>query len=120
MSAQGAVVALPRETEVHRRHYRLPPAGIRALTPSEHRAMRALIRHGYYQAVADQLGVSIQTVKNQLSTAMRKLGVHTGVQAVVIYDRFLRDAPFPAVDRRLPGDRRAGRDRRSGQERRAP
>ena len=44
-------------------------------TPREHRLVRAIVRGRTNREIADELGVSEQTVKNQLSVVFQKFDV---------------------------------------------
>ena len=56
-------------------------SGAGALTPAERRTLAAYAESGDYQAVADLLGLSLFTIRNQLSTAYRALGVTSAIDA---------------------------------------
>lgn len=49
------------------------------ITPAEKRALAALTRFGNIKKVAIELGVSPNTVKTQLKSAYRKLGVDNNI-----------------------------------------
>ena len=53
------------------------------LTPRERQIVRAVARGLTNRAIAAELRISQQTVKNQLSTLYQKLGVTSRVQLVV-------------------------------------
>lgn len=52
------------------------------LTPQQRAAVLAYGRLGDQRLVADELGIAMQTVKNHLSDAYRRLGVESGPQAI--------------------------------------
>lgn len=89
--------------------------GVQALTAREREILEAYIRVGLHKLVAEELGITLQTVKNAATNTFAKLGCRSITQACVIYDRHARGfaAPtWPVVDRRRPDDRRTGRERR--------
>ncbi|QZY53514.1 helix-turn-helix transcriptional regulator [Leucobacter tenebrionis] len=53
-----------------------------ALTPAERRVLDALTLHTTTAEVADSLGVSLNTVKTQLRSVFRKLGVSSRDEAI--------------------------------------
>jgi DNA-binding CsgD family transcriptional regulator len=69
-----------------------PPVG-RPLTVREAQLLACYGRTGHHQGVADELGISLSTVKNHLSAIYRKLGASGAIEA------------FTALGwLRLPGD----------------
>lgn len=96
--------------------------GPTSLTPAEHEVIRGMIRLGRQQAVAHELGRSLQNVKNHMSHIIAKLDAENGLQAAVLYDRWQRDGgqqTWPDVDRRASTDRRH-HERRQGERRATP
>ena len=80
----------------------------RSLTPREIEVVEAYIRLGTRKAVAYELRLSPNTVRNYHSNIMRKLGVESITQACVAVDRQLRAVTWPEIERRTgPSDRRA-------------
>ena len=80
-----------RAAEIIERH-ELPTAEVRAfltapLTAAEQEVMRALRDGLSRQATAEQLFVSVNTVKSQLSSAYRKLGVTNRTDALTRFGR---------------------------------
>lgn len=80
-----------RAAEIIGRHT-LPTAEVRAflsapLTPAEHEVMRALRDGLSRQAMAEQLFISVNTVKSQLRSAYRKLGVTNRTDALARFNR---------------------------------
>ena len=53
-----------------------------ALTPQEIRIVRMLAAGDSYKEVADQLGISVNTVRNYIRSIYEKLQVHTKSEAV--------------------------------------
>lgn len=67
----------------------LPPVAARpALTPAERRVLDALGGHPSTAAVAEALGVSPNTVKTQLKSVFKKLGVNSRDEAVAVATQF--------------------------------
>lgn len=69
-----------------------------APTRAEADALRAYLDAGSVKGAAHRLGLSEQTVKNQLATLRRRLGVDTTAQAVAALRLRLQDV---ALERRL-------------------
>lgn len=60
------------------------------LTPRETAVLRALVDHSSHTALATELNVSVNTVKSQLRSVYRKLGVSTRDEAIAVaLDRHL-------------------------------
>lgn len=71
------------------------------LTPQQRAAVLAYGRLGDTRLVADQLGITFQTVKNHLADAYRRLGVTSGAQAVYVLmggDRSALEVPETSND----------------------
>ncbi|WP_255572629.1 helix-turn-helix transcriptional regulator [Leucobacter tenebrionis] len=62
--------------------FRAPMLARPALTPAERRVLDALTLHTTTAEVADSLGVSLNTVKTQLRSVFRKLGVSSRDEAI--------------------------------------
>jgi DNA-binding NarL/FixJ family response regulator len=54
------------------------------LTPRELEVLRLLATGATNQGIADELGISAQTTKTHVQKVMKKLGVHSRLQAVVL------------------------------------
>ena len=61
-----------------------PPISLPDLTPRERQVLVALLRSPSYQEIADELHVSKDTVKTQLRSVYRKLGVGSREAAIAI------------------------------------
>lgn len=74
----------------------------------------AIVDHAGNDQAAAALGITVQTVKNHLSSVMQRLGASTRTHAVVLMWPVLKDAwPEPPKVWRAGGpDRRAGYERR--------
>lgn len=92
--------------------------GIDELTPREREVLDAIIQYGLYKEVAYQLSCTEQTVKNHISSILRKTGRDKILQVCVEYALWKRNSTWPTVDRRSAFSRRSGRERRSGTDRR--
>lgn len=75
------------------------PRDFEALSPREREILRLMPTAGSNQRLANELGISPQTVKNHLASIHRKLGVATTGQAVVLFDRW-EHGRTPATVRR--------------------
>ena len=60
----------------------LPPSSSRDLTPHEIRILRLLVDGYHYQTAADELGVTVNTVRFHLRRIYEKLEVHSKSEAV--------------------------------------
>jgi two-component system nitrate/nitrite response regulator NarL len=60
------------------------PPPVPRLTPRQREIVAALLDGCSNKAIAQRLGVSDQTIKNQLSTLYRKLGVANRLELVVL------------------------------------
>jgi DNA-binding CsgD family transcriptional regulator len=67
-----------------RLHDLMAPAKGGALSPREREVLFLLATGHGNDAIAEELGLSPQTVKTQLKVAMRKLGARTRVEAVAL------------------------------------
>lgn len=62
------------------------------LTKREGEALSALIEHGSSKASGTALGVTDKTIEALVTVAKRRMNLATRVQAVVLWDRWLRDS----------------------------
>jgi DNA-binding NarL/FixJ family response regulator len=62
----------------------------RDLSQREISILRLYPVHGYYQGIADELGLSRNTVKNEVGGILRKLDCASLGQAALLYDRWQR------------------------------
>jgi DNA-binding NarL/FixJ family response regulator len=72
---------------------RLPPASpAHDLTPHEIRILRLLVEGRYYQTAADELGVTVNTIRFHLSRIYEKLQVYLKAEAVskALRERLIR------------------------------
>lgn len=73
------------------------------LTPKQREVLLAYAQLGSQEAVAASMGISVQTIKNHLTQAYRRLGAHGGVHAIYLImggaERL--SAAEPPIDRRL-------------------
>jgi DNA-binding NarL/FixJ family response regulator len=60
----------------------LPASPAHDLTPHEIRILRLLVEGHYYQTAADQLRVSVNTVRTHVRSIYEKLQVHSKAEAV--------------------------------------
>lgn len=60
------------------------PESTRPLTPREREILEQAARGMSNRQIGDELSIAEQTVKNHLSSAMRKLSLHDRTQAVVM------------------------------------
>lgn len=92
---------------------------IEALSVRERELLRAWPELGSNELLAAQMGISVQTVKNHITSIHRKLGVRAIGQAAILFDRweYGRIPRWPDVDRRSGRERRRWH-RRSGRDRR--
>jgi DNA-binding NarL/FixJ family response regulator len=108
--AQGSVYAIPFTERVRRRRRMGDPAsrtGPEALSAREKEVIDTWIRVGANKLVAAELGITEQTVKNYVTSIIRKMEAAGMGQAAIRYDRS-----------RKPRERRSGAERRSGLDRR--
>jgi two-component system, NarL family, nitrate/nitrite response regulator NarL len=77
----GSRVAAAALTTVHRE----VPAPLNLLTPREYRHLALLAGGRGVSEIADHLGVTAKTVRNQMSSIVLKLGVEDRVQAVLLF-----------------------------------
>ncbi len=62
--------------------------GPQALTPRERQVLEAIAAGQTNEAIADQLGISVHTVKTLRARILARLSVHTMVEAVAAYVRW--------------------------------
>jgi DNA-binding NarL/FixJ family response regulator len=68
------------------------PAGGESLTPREQEIIQLLARGYLYKEIADQLGLSVETVRTHLHRIYEKLHVHTRTEAVMkLFGRVARE-----------------------------
>lgn len=91
------------------RGIREPPAGVGALSAREKEILAMYPEEPETKAIAHRLGISIQTVKNHITSLLVKLGVYRMGQAAVLYDRSLRGE----WSERRVAERRRGERRRT-------
>jgi PAS domain S-box-containing protein len=88
------IVELLRFASDRRAQEREDRLAIASLTPREREVLKALAAGLDGQAIADRLGVSIRTERNHVARILKKLGVHTQLQAVLFALRYgLTDEP---------------------------
>jgi DNA-binding NarL/FixJ family response regulator len=75
------------------RLYRPEARGPESLTERETDVLRLYIELGGYKHIAAHMHLSVSTVKQHATAALRKLGVQTIGQAVVLYDRWEKEHP---------------------------
>ena len=63
----------------------------RTVTRKQHEAIRAYVRVGTYKAVADEMGISEQSVKNHMSQALARTGCQNVAQLAVAVECGLED-----------------------------
>jgi DNA-binding NarL/FixJ family response regulator len=74
---------IARKVMDHFREIQQPSAEVEKLTPREHEVL-ALLAKGYlYKQIGDQLGISINTLRNRLRAIYEKLHVHSRTEATV-------------------------------------
>lgn len=64
-------------------HEMTPPKGI-VFTPRETEIVQALLAAQSNKAIAAQLGISEQSVKNRLSQLYRRLGIHSRLELMKV------------------------------------
>lgn len=57
---------------------------ITPLTPRQHQILRLLVNGSSTEEVSDELGLRTHTVRNHVRALLRRLGVHSRVEAVVL------------------------------------
>ena len=74
---------IARKVMDHFRKIQQPAADVEKLTPREHEVL-ALLAKGYlYKQIGDELGISINTLRNRLRAIYEKLHVHSRTEATV-------------------------------------
>ena len=74
---------IARKVMDHFRQIQRPAAEVETLTPREHEVL-ALLAKGYlYKQIGDELGISINTLRNRLRAIYEKLHVHSRTEATV-------------------------------------
>jgi DNA-binding NarL/FixJ family response regulator len=74
---------IARKVMDHFRQIQRPAAEVEKLTPREHEVL-ALLAKGYlYKQIGDELGISINTLRNRLRAIYEKLHVHSRTEATV-------------------------------------
>jgi len=83
--AGGAPMSMyiARKVVNHFRQIRKPSSEMETLTPREHEILGLLAKGYLYKEIADQLGISISTVRAHLHTVYEKLHVQSRTEAVV-------------------------------------
>jgi DNA-binding CsgD family transcriptional regulator len=69
----------------------VPVSGIEGLTGRQLECLDAFCRHDCGEEAAYELFIGVQTLKNNLTAAYKKLGVPTGRQACYLLGRDRRD-----------------------------
>lgn len=69
----------PLRNGVSRERRAAPP-----LTPRQHQILRLLVNGSSTEEVSDELGLRTHTVRNHVRALLRRLGVHSRVEAVVL------------------------------------
>lgn len=72
---------------------------VRALTPRELAVLRALHAGESVGGIAERCGVTRATVRTQVQSVLRKLGVRTQLAAVAVFDTVIEDVTAPACTR---------------------
>lgn len=83
--AGDIVMFLLRERDRHRKNERL----LASLTPRERIVLGCLAEGAGHRDVAEQLHLSVSTVRTHLQNLMTKLGVHSAVEAVALTRGYL-------------------------------
>lgn len=88
----GSPMSAPIARKVVHSFKAAPPSGNKSaeLSPQENAVLAGLAEGLVYKQIADQLGVSIHTVRNYIRRIYEKLHVHTRTEAVA---KFLRRPP---------------------------
>jgi len=83
--AGGAPMSMyiARKVVNHFQQIRKPSSEMETLTPREHEILGLLAKGYLYKEIADQLGISISTVRAHLHTVYEKLHVQSRTEAVV-------------------------------------
>jgi DNA-binding NarL/FixJ family response regulator len=67
----------------HFRKIQQPAADVEKLTPREHEVLGLLAKGYLYKQIGDELGISINTLRNRLRAIYEKLHVHSRTEATV-------------------------------------
>jgi DNA-binding NarL/FixJ family response regulator len=90
------------------RHYELLDAPLSRLTPRQSEALGLLAVGKSNKEIALALGVLPQTIKSTFRKVFKKLGVHTRIEAALIYNRRESECPncgaLASLHRRMIGD----------------
>ena len=83
--AGGAPMTMPiaRKVIEHFRKADRPSSDVEKLTPREHEVLVLLAKGYLYKEISDQLGVSINTLRNHLRAIYEKLHVHSRTEATM-------------------------------------
>jgi DNA-binding NarL/FixJ family response regulator len=74
---------IARKVINHFRQIRKPVSEVEKLTPREQEVLSLLAKGYFYKEIADQLGITINTLRNHLRTIYEKLHVHSRTEAAV-------------------------------------
>ena len=74
---------IARKVINHFRQIRKPVSEVEKLTPREQEVLSLLAKGYFYKEIADQLGVTINTLRNHLRAIYEKLHVHSRTEATV-------------------------------------
>jgi DNA-binding NarL/FixJ family response regulator len=85
--AGGAPMSMQiaRKVVSHFQQIKTPRSDMEKLTKREHEILAALAKGYLYKEIADQLGISLSTVRAHLHTVYEKLHVQSRTEAVVKY-----------------------------------
>jgi DNA-binding NarL/FixJ family response regulator len=81
-------VELLRYAERRRREERTDRQALASLTPRELEILKALAEGLDSQQIADRLVISVRTERNHMASILRKLGLHSRLQALVFALRY--------------------------------
>jgi Response regulator containing a CheY-like receiver domain and an HTH DNA-binding domain len=76
---------IARKVMDHFRKIQQPAADVEKLTPREQEVLALLARGYLYKQIGDELGISINTLRNRLRAIYEKLHVHSRTEATVKY-----------------------------------
>src|ERR1051325_4040268 len=74
---------IARKVIDHFRHIQQPAADMDKLTPREQEVLALLAKGHLYKEIGDQLGISINTLRNRLRAIYEKLHVHSRTEAAM-------------------------------------
>src|SRR5262249_10903728 len=74
---------IARKVMDHFRKIQQPAAEVEKLTPREHEVLTLLAKGYPYKQIGDELGISINTLRNRLRAIYEKLHVHSRTEATV-------------------------------------